>query len=246
MCGWTTPVFCTQRAKPDRRQPGDPFKGLGKIAALGIKVSRHCTYHGVALNVAMDLEPFSRINPCGYAGLQTVDLSTIGVSTTWDEAASVLGQQLSAPAACPLNVRAPHAMSTSEVVREAQSTENYNAWPSRRRRQAVAHPVKVEQGEVLKKPDWIRVKAGSPTTRFLRDQADPARDKLHTVCEEASCPNIGECFRQGHGHLHDHGRQVHAPLPVLRRGPWPPRPAGRERALNLARTIAASSSSSTW
>ena len=76
-------------------QPGDPFKGLGKIAALGIKVTRHCTYHGVALNVAMDLEPFSRINPCGYAGLKTVDLSTIGVSTTWDEAARVLGQQLS-------------------------------------------------------------------------------------------------------------------------------------------------------
>ena len=70
--------------------------GLGKIAALGIKVSRHCTYHGVALNVAMDLEPFSRINPCGYAGLETVDLSTIGVSTTWNEAASVLGQQLTA------------------------------------------------------------------------------------------------------------------------------------------------------
>ena len=76
-------------------QGSDPFKGLGKIAALGIKVSRHCTYHGVALNVSMDLEPFSRINPCGYAGLQTVDLSTIGVSTTWDEAAGVLGQKLS-------------------------------------------------------------------------------------------------------------------------------------------------------
>lgn len=70
------------------------FEGLGKIAALGIKVSRHCTYHGVALNVAMDLEPFHRINPCGYAGLQTVDLSTIGVSTTWNEAAAVLGQKL--------------------------------------------------------------------------------------------------------------------------------------------------------
>ncbi len=73
---------------------GDPFRGLGKIAALGIKVSRHCTYHGVALNVAMDLEPFSRINPCGYAGLKTVDLSTIGVSVTWDEAAAVLSQKL--------------------------------------------------------------------------------------------------------------------------------------------------------
>ena len=74
----------------------DPFKGLGKISALGIKVSRHCTYHGAALNVAMDLEPFDRINPCGYAGLKTVDLSTIGVDTTWDEAAHVLAHQLAA------------------------------------------------------------------------------------------------------------------------------------------------------
>jgi lipoyl(octanoyl) transferase len=72
------------------------FGGLAKIAALGIKVNRHCAYHGVALNVAMDLEPFERINPCGYAGLRTVDLSTIGVSTTWNEAASVLGHQLDA------------------------------------------------------------------------------------------------------------------------------------------------------
>ena len=76
--------------------PDEPFKGLGKIAALGIKVSRHCTYHGVALNVDMDLEPFLRINPCGYAGLKTVDLSTIGVSVTWNEAAKVLGQKLGA------------------------------------------------------------------------------------------------------------------------------------------------------
>jgi len=80
--------------------PFDGFRAngvdLGKIAALGIKVSRQCTYHGVALNVAMDLEPFARINPCGYAGLKTVDLSTIGVSTTWNEAARVLGQKLGA------------------------------------------------------------------------------------------------------------------------------------------------------
>jgi lipoyl(octanoyl) transferase len=74
--------------------PGDPFRGLGKIAALGIKVSRHCTYHGVALNVDMDLAPFGRIDPCGYPGLKTVDLSTIGVSTTWNEAAQVLGEKL--------------------------------------------------------------------------------------------------------------------------------------------------------
>jgi lipoyl(octanoyl) transferase len=76
------------------RSPADPFRGLGKIAALGIKVSRHCTYHGVALNVAMNLEPYSRINPCGYAGLKTIDLSTIGVSASWQQAAGVLGDKL--------------------------------------------------------------------------------------------------------------------------------------------------------
>ena len=76
--------------------PNDPFKGLGKISALGIKVSRHCSYHGLALNVKMDLEPFQRINPCGYAGLQSVDLFTIGINTSWEEAADVLANKLSA------------------------------------------------------------------------------------------------------------------------------------------------------
>jgi lipoyl(octanoyl) transferase len=70
------------------------MNGLGKIAALGIKVSRHCTYHGVALNVAMDLAPFSLINPCGYAGLQTVDLKYLGVQVSWAEVAQRLAEHL--------------------------------------------------------------------------------------------------------------------------------------------------------
>lgn len=82
-----------RRADPDMA-PAPDFTGLGKIAALGIKVSRNCTYHGLALNVAMDLEPFSRINPCGYAGLQTVDLSTIGVDVAWTDVATVLSRKL--------------------------------------------------------------------------------------------------------------------------------------------------------
>ena len=76
--------------------PEAHFQGLGKIAALGIKVSRHCSYHGVALNVAMDLTPFDRINPCGYAGLRTVDLAVLGVSADWGEAAAVLSDKLQA------------------------------------------------------------------------------------------------------------------------------------------------------
>lgn len=66
---------------------GDPFRGLGKIAALGIKVTRHCTYHGAALNVAMDLEPYTRIDPCGYAGLKSIDMAYCGVQASWDEVA---------------------------------------------------------------------------------------------------------------------------------------------------------------
>jgi lipoyl(octanoyl) transferase len=72
----------------------DPFQGLGKIAALGIKVSQHRSYHGLALNVAMDLAPFERINPCGYAGLKTVDLRALGVAATWEEVAQRLAKQL--------------------------------------------------------------------------------------------------------------------------------------------------------
>jgi lipoyl(octanoyl) transferase len=72
----------------------DPFAGLGKIAALGLKVTRHRAYHGVALNVAMELEPFSRINPCGYAGLRTVDLARLGIAATWPQVAALLGERL--------------------------------------------------------------------------------------------------------------------------------------------------------
>ncbi len=77
------------------------FDGLGKIAALGIKVSRHYAYHGVALNVAMDLAPFERINPCGYEGLRTVDLATLGVALPWADAAADLAQRLDRQLALP-------------------------------------------------------------------------------------------------------------------------------------------------
>jgi lipoyl(octanoyl) transferase len=74
----------------------DPFLGLGKVAALGIKISQHRSWHGVALNVAMELEPFGRIDPCGYAGLRTVDLRSLGVEVRWDDAAAALAAALQA------------------------------------------------------------------------------------------------------------------------------------------------------
>ena len=69
-------------------------RGLVKIAAIGLKVSKGCTYHGVALNNAMNLEPFNRINPCGYPGLRTVDMATMGVQVGWQDVANCLCDQI--------------------------------------------------------------------------------------------------------------------------------------------------------
>ena len=67
-----------------------PQAAAAKIAAIGLKITRGCVYHGIALNVSMDLEPFSRINPCGYAGMRTVDMATMGVNPPWQDVADRL------------------------------------------------------------------------------------------------------------------------------------------------------------
>jgi lipoyl(octanoyl) transferase len=80
------------------RKPGAPgiyTEDGAKIAALGLKIRANgCTYHGVAFNVAMDLTPFSAINPCGYPNLPCVDLRTLGINTTLPEVQMLLAQQL--------------------------------------------------------------------------------------------------------------------------------------------------------
>jgi len=65
-----------------------------KIAALGLRVRNGCTYHGVAVNVAMDLSPFADIDPCGFPGLAVTQLKDLGVSRTVDEAAAELAPVL--------------------------------------------------------------------------------------------------------------------------------------------------------
>lgn len=68
-----------------------------KIAALGLKIRGNgCTYHGVSLNVNMDLQPFSWINPCGYPGLETIDMKTLGVNTSLTDVQQSLANHLQA------------------------------------------------------------------------------------------------------------------------------------------------------
>ncbi len=130
-------------------------------------------------------------------------------------------------------------MSTPDVVREAQSTEAYNPLAKQKAAAKLSRiPIKVEQGEVLKKPEWIRVKAGSPTTRFYEIKNILREHKLHTVCEEASCPNIGECFGRGTATFMIMGDKCTRRCPFCDVGHGRPDPLDQEEPLNLARTIA--------
>jgi lipoyl synthase len=131
-------------------------------------------------------------------------------------------------------------MSSSDVVREAQSTETYN--PSAKQKAAAKLsriPVKVEPAEVLKKPEWIRVKAGSPSTRFYEIKDILRKNNLVTVCEEASCPNIGECFGKGTATFMIMGDKCTRRCPFCDVGHGRPDPLDVHEPHNLAKTIAA-------
>jgi lipoyl(octanoyl) transferase len=77
------------------QQASIPEEWFGaKVAALGLKVSKSCSYHGLALNVATDLDAFSRIHPCGYEGLRTVDMQTLGIKDNIDTISKKLLEHL--------------------------------------------------------------------------------------------------------------------------------------------------------
>ena len=80
-------------ARGKRDAPG-VYVGERKVASVGLRIRRGRSYHGLALNVAMDLEPFARINPCGYAGLQMTQLSELGVAASVREVGEALAPQL--------------------------------------------------------------------------------------------------------------------------------------------------------
>jgi len=100
-------------------------------------------------------------------------------------------------------------------------------------------PIKVVAGETLKKPPWIRVRAGSPTTRFYEIKQILREHRLHTVCEEASCPNIGECFGHGTATFMIMGDKCTRRCPFCDVGHGRPDPLDAEEPENLAKTIAA-------
>jgi lipoyl synthase len=130
-------------------------------------------------------------------------------------------------------------MSTQDVVRDAQTQANYNPLAKQKAEAKLSRiPIKVERGEVLKKPDWIRVKAGSPSTRFYEIKQILRESNLHTVCEEASCPNIGECFGKGTATFMIMGDKCTRRCPFCDVGHGRPEPLDAQEPENMAKTIA--------
>ena len=99
-------------------------------------------------------------------------------------------------------------------------------------------PIRVEHGEALRKPDWIRVRVGTQTARFDEVQAILRESNLHTVCEEASCPNIGECFGKGTATFMIMGDKCTRRCPFCDVGHGRPDPLDVDEPENLAKTIA--------
>jgi len=77
-----------------RRDAPGIYVGNRKLGSIGLRIRRGCSYHGLALNVAMDLEPFRRINPCGYRGLEVTDLATLGIELSVEETRQALTPHL--------------------------------------------------------------------------------------------------------------------------------------------------------
>ncbi|MFM8512007.1 MAG: lipoyl synthase, partial [Betaproteobacteria bacterium] len=129
---------------------------------------------------------------------------------------------------------------TPNTVRQAAAAETYDATAKQKSQAKTARiPIKVVPAEVLRKPEWIRVKAGSPSTRFYEIKQILREHKLHTVCEEASCPNIGECFGKGTATFMIMGDKCTRRCPFCDVGHGRPDLLDADEPLNLAKTIAA-------
>jgi len=131
-------------------------------------------------------------------------------------------------------------MTSENITFEPKSAADYDATAKQKSQAKTARiPIKIVPAETLKKPDWIRVKAGSPSTRFYEIKKILREHKLHTVCEEASCPNIGECFGGGTATFMIMGDKCTRRCPFCDVGHGRPDPLDVNEPENLAKTIAA-------
>jgi lipoyl synthase len=147
----------------------------------------------------------------------------------------------SATTACDLRAGADEQLQNNTMNARTTPPPAYDATAKQKAQAKTSRiPIKVVvTNEVLTKPEWIRVRAGSPSTRFYEIKQILRKHKLHTVCEEASCPNIGECFGKGTATFMIMGDKCTRRCPFCDVGHGRPDPLDADEPLNLAKTIAA-------
>ena len=129
--------------------------------------------------------------------------------------------------------------SQSKVTREPQDVQSYDPLLKQKAAAKLSRiPIKVQNNsEILKKPEWIRVKAASTNTRFYEIKDILRKSNLVTVCEEASCPNIGECFGNGTATFMIMGDKCTRRCPFCDVGHGRPDPLDPQEPVNLGQTI---------
>jgi lipoic acid synthetase len=202
-----------------------------------------CTYHGLSLNVAMDLAPFSWINPCGYAGLETVDMRSVGARAT-GRCTAATGRRIN-PRSGPADAnritslaREGTQLMTSETdtnVAPAYNPSEKQKAPARLR----AFPSRsCRSNRSSAEEAGLDPRQGRSTPRASTKSRTLRENKLVTVCEEASCPNIGECFGKGTATFMIMGDKCTRRCPFCDVGHGRPDPLDQNEPTNLSKTIA--------
>ncbi len=207
-------AYTSSTAAPrPRSRPWDSRSGTG------------CSYHGLALNIDMDLAPFADIDPCGYRGLAVTQLRDVGIDAPRAEIESRLVAALDAAIDARLELMSDDASRRKRPATPPASSTR--ATPRPRACLAIRHQDRA--GRAIEKAG-LDSRARAFVAALSRDQAHPARAQAAHGLRRSLVPEHRRVLRQGHGDVHDHGRHLHAPLPVLRRRPWPAAAAGRRRA----------------
>ena len=174
------------------------WTSIGKIASIGIKVSKWTTYHGFSLNIFDNLEGFNFINPCGNESEQMSSIHQFNNQISFEDVSSVISKNFKKifnyekidkqfSQFTPKQLKTTKEFNIDEMVKSGVFKPNKNIIPITIRGVLPNEP---------RRPEWMKVKANLGND-YINLKNLLTEKKLNTVCEEASCPNIYECWSMG-------------------------------------------------
>ena len=174
------------------------WTSAGKIASIGIKVSKWTTYHGFSLNIFDNLEGFNLINPCGNESEKMSSIHQFNNQVSFEDVSSVISKNFEKifnyekidkqfSQFTPKQLKTTKEFNIDEMVKRGVFKPNKNIIPITIRGVLPNEP---------RRPEWMKVKANLGND-YISLKNLLSEKKLNTVCEEASCPNIYECWSMG-------------------------------------------------